>query len=133
MGRKKRRERPLVYVCAPFAAETKDAMQANAEAARKYARLVAECNMEPVATHLMGMGVYDDGDPEERERALYLSAELVKICDIVMVFGDTVTRGMNLEIRTARQHGIWVAKAPKCAACNRPVAPDAAAGKEPPH
>ena len=46
--------------------------------------------------------IENDGDPTERELALFFGNALMSKCSEVWVFGDTISNGMAAEIRRAR-------------------------------
>jgi hypothetical protein len=47
----------------------------------------------------------DDSDPHERDLAMFMDTVLLTKCAELWVFGDTVSRGMGIEIEKAMQKG----------------------------
>lgn len=90
--------RPIVYICSPYAGDT----SRNIAAARKYSRFAVETGYIPIAPHLLFPQFMNDGDPTERELALFFGNALMSKCSEVWVFGDTISNGMAAEIRRAR-------------------------------
>ena len=90
--------RPLVYICSPYAGD----IDRNIAAARKYSRFAVETGYIPIAPHLLFPQFMNDGDPTERELALFFGNALMSKCSEVWVFGDTISNGMAAEIRRAR-------------------------------
>jgi len=58
----------------------------------------------PVAPHLYLPQLVDESS--EREQALQLCLELLGTCDEVRVYGDSVTEGMERELREAKRLGL---------------------------
>jgi len=100
--RKKNPRRLLVYVCSPFAGDTKR----NTENARKYCAFTVEQNAIPLAPHLMYPQFMDDGDPKQRKLALLFGLIWLHMMDEVWVFGERISPGMKQEISKARAIGM---------------------------
>ena len=47
----------------------------------------------------------DDANPRERDLALFMDIVLLTKCAELWVFGDTVSKGMSIEIEKARRKG----------------------------
>ena len=92
----------VVYICAPLKGDIAE----NIKKARGYCRGAFESGYIPYAAHLAFESVLDEHTPTERETALEAGAEMVKRCDALWVFGNTVTEGMKREIETASEAGI---------------------------
>ena len=90
--------RPIVYICSPYAGD----IDRNIAAARKYSRFAVETGYIPIAPHLLFPQFMNDGDPTERELALFFGNALMSKCSEVWVFGDTISNGMAAEIKRAR-------------------------------
>lgn len=90
--------RPLVYICSPYSG----AVDENILAARRYCRFAFEKGYLPLAPHLFFPQFLDDQDPKEREAGLHCGSILMGLCREVWVFGDTISPGMDAEIRRAR-------------------------------
>ncbi len=90
--------RPLVYVCSPFSGDTLK----NTENARRYSRFAFEQGCIPIAPHLLFTQFLDDNNPMEREMGMHFGNVLMSQCREVWVFGDTISPGMDAEIRRAR-------------------------------
>ena len=91
--------RPVVYVCSPLSGD----ILGNQEKARRYCRFVVESGGVPVAPHLFFPQFMDDGDEEERDLALFMNIVLLSKCAELWVFGETVSKGMSIEIEKARR------------------------------
>lgn len=94
--------RPLVYICSPYAGDIAD----NTRKAREYSAFAVGKGVIPLAPHLLFPQFMDDGDPEARDLALCMATTLLGKCRELWVFGDTVSRGMALEIEKARRRRI---------------------------
>ena len=89
---------PVVYICSPYAGD----VEQNTAAARKYCRFAVDSGYIPIAVHLLYPQFMDDTDPDERELALFFGNAIMSKCAEVWVFGETVSRGMEAEIKRAR-------------------------------
>ncbi|MGI5865793.1 MAG: exonuclease domain-containing protein [Myxococcales bacterium] len=92
--------RRRVYVCHPFA----DDPAGNIERVRVISRQLLDEGLMPVAPHLYLPQLVDESS--EREQALQLCLELLGTCDEVRVYGDSVTEGMERELREAKRLGL---------------------------
>ncbi len=90
--------RPLVYICSPYAGN----IAGNVENARRYSRFAFEQGCIPIAPHLLFTQFLDDNNPREREMGMHFGNVLMSQCREVWVFGDTISPGMDAEIRRAR-------------------------------
>ena len=68
--------RPIVYICSPYAGD----IDRNIAAARKYSRFAVETGYIPIAPHLLFPQFMNDGDPTERELALFFGNALMSKC-----------------------------------------------------
>ena len=100
-AKKIRAFRPVVYICSPYAGDT----AANQEKARKYCRFAVDAGYIPIAPHLLFPQFMNDTDPHERDLAMFMDTVILTKCAELWVFGETVSRGMGIEIEKARQKG----------------------------
>ena len=91
--------RPLVYVCSPFSGD----VESNTDQARRYCRFAVESGCIPLAPHLLFPQFMSDADPAERNLALFMDIVLLSKCDELWVFGDTISKGMSIEIARAKR------------------------------
>jgi len=94
----------VIYVCSPL----KGDIAGNIEKARLYCKLVIKAGYIPLSTHMLFNGVLDDTNPQEREVALTAGEEMLRLCDEVWIFGDTVSDGMRREIEAASRAEIQI-------------------------
>lgn len=90
--------RPMVYICSPYSGD----VAGNVENARRYSRFTFEQGYIPIAPHLLFTQFLDDSAPMEREMGMHFGNVLMSLCREVWVFGDTISPGMDAEIRRAR-------------------------------
>ena len=90
---------PLVYICSPYRSDP----EANMERTRKFCRFALDRGQIPMAATLMFPQFMDDGNPAERELAIFMDIVLMGKCHEVWVLGDTVSEGMEEEISRARK------------------------------
>ncbi|RGC79761.1 DUF4406 domain-containing protein [Hungatella hathewayi] len=90
---------PLVYVCSPYAGDVEN----NVANAKKYSRFAVENNAIPVTPHLLYPQFMDDGNEQEREKAMHFNYVLLGKCSELWVFGGVISRGMFREINVAKK------------------------------
>lgn len=91
--------RPIVYVCSPFSGNVEE----NTANARKYCRFAVEHGYIPITPHLLYPQFLSDNDPMERELGPHFGNVLMSHCIEVWVFGETISTGMDAEIRRAKR------------------------------
>ena len=96
--------RPLVYICSPYAGDVKQ----NVNMARAYSRFAVKNTCIPLTPHLLYPQFMDDGNPAERELALFMGLVLLTKCEQVWVFGGVISAGMRAEIEKAERKNIPV-------------------------
>ncbi len=92
----------VIYICSPL----KGNIVANIQRVRQYCKTILEVGYIPYAPHVAFEGVLDDNSPQEREIALLICVEMVKRCDELWVFGNTISDGMKKEIEAASNEKI---------------------------
>ena len=93
--------RPLVYICSPLSG----AVEANQENARRYCRFAVESGYIPLAPHIYFTQFMNDRIAKERDLALFMDIVLLSKCSELWVFGDTISKGMAIEIEKAKRKG----------------------------
>lgn len=97
--------RPLVFICSPYAGDTKR----HTLAARRYCRFAVGQNAIPVAPHLLFPQFLDDSDRDERGLGLFFAKVLMDRCDEVWVFADgAYSAGMRSEHERAVRKGFKI-------------------------
>lgn len=97
------------YICSPLSAPTQEGIRSNMEDAREYMVLMkALYHCRTIASHAYLPLMLDDRISEERETALRIGMELLKLCDVLIICGRHVSQGMHSEIKAAFQSGIAV-------------------------
>lgn len=96
---RKKAFKPVVYVCSPYAGDVEN----NTLKAREYCRFAVEQNCIPLAPHLLLPQFMDDENPQERELAMFMNKVILGKCKELWVFGETVSKGMAVEIETAKK------------------------------
>lgn len=91
------------YICSPLRGD----YAKNIGMALRYCREVALQGDIPIAPHIYFTQFLDDAIPSERNIGLKFGLELVKLCDMVYVYGKP-SEGMKSEIKLAEQLGIEV-------------------------
>lgn len=94
--------RPLVYVCSPYAGDT----DGNEKRARRYCRFAVDQGSIPVAPHLLFPQFMSE--ETERELALFMGNVLLGRCEQIWVFGTEYSPGMTAEITRAKRRNMTV-------------------------
>lgn len=92
----------LVYICSPFSGS----ISANMSKARSYCRFAVESGFIPIAPHLLFPQFMNDSDPQERNIAMFMDIMLLTKCSELWVFGDRISKGMNVEVAKAKRNQI---------------------------
>ena len=82
-----------MYVCSPYAGD----VERNILRARRCCRYAADQGCIPLAPHLLL--------PQFLDETLFMGLALLSKCAELWVFGETISPGMELEIRQARKKG----------------------------
>lgn len=91
--------KPLVYICSPYSGD----VEGNTQRARAYCRYAVDKGRIPLAPHLYFPQFLDDRT--ERSLALFMDIVLLSKCAELWVFGETISEGMQKEIRYAQRKG----------------------------
>ena len=89
--------RMMVYVCSPYAGD----IEGNTARAKKYCRWATDRGCIAIAPHLYFPQFMSEAT--EREAAMQMNFELLKLCGECWVFGETITEGMVAEIARAKK------------------------------
>ena len=99
----------LIFVCSPLRGErpyTTAKYNRNLQKAADYSAAVVHEGHIPITPHLYFSHFIDDHKPQEREKGLEMSRELLRMCDQVWVFPENgISDGMKGEINFAGQLG----------------------------
>jgi hypothetical protein len=96
------REKKIIYVCSPYSGN----ISLNTERAKIYSRMVVDRGAIPVTPHLF-LPLFLD-EETERDAAIEMDLALLKRCDELWAFGDTISSGMKREMKEAENLGIPV-------------------------
>ena len=98
---KKSTFRPIVYICSPFSGDIKR----NIDKARRFCRHAVDKGCIPIAPHLFFPQFMSDDNPKERNLAIFMDIVLLSKCAELWVFGETISKGMSIEIEKAKRKG----------------------------
>ena len=93
--------RPIVYICSPLSGD----VEANQAQARTYCRYAVNSGYIPLAPHLYFPQFMNDANAKERNLALFMDIVLLSKCAELWVFGETISKGMSIEIEKAKRKG----------------------------
>ena len=91
------RQNQFTYICSPY----RDNPRVNVMRARQYCKFAVGRGRIPLAPHLYFRQFLSEVD--EREKAMDMNFELLRLCGEVWVFGDRITEGMAMEIAHAER------------------------------
>lgn len=94
--------RPLVFICSPFAGDT----EFNISRAKRYCRFALHKKCIPFAPHILFPQFMDDDDKEQRELGILFGLVIMSKCQEVWVFGSNISKGMEIEIKKAKDRKI---------------------------
>ena len=89
------RQNPFTYICSPY----RDNPRVNVMRARQYCKFAVSKGRIPFAPHLYFPQFLSEID--EREKAMSMNLELLRLCSEVWVFGERITEGIKAEIAHA--------------------------------
>ena len=89
------RQNRFTYICSPY----RDSPHVNVMRARQYCKFAVGRGRIPLAPHLYLPQFLSEAD--EREKAMDMNFELLRLCGEVWVFGERITEGMETEIAHA--------------------------------
>lgn len=97
-------EQKMIYICSPVKGDAEN----NIAKAREYCKEVLNIGHIPIAPQVAFSGMLNDDIPQEREKALSIGLEFVKQCNELWIFGDRISKGMEGEIKLAKEIGVPV-------------------------
>lgn len=98
----------FVYICSPYKSANPKIVDRNVFQAFVYCRLAYDAGYFPIAPHCYLPKFIDDGDKNERKKALQLGLKALKKCSEIWVFGERITEGMRGEIKFAKENKIKI-------------------------
>lgn len=100
-------EKKKAYISSPLSAPTQEGIRSNMLLAREHMEAIAKrYGYRTYAPHAYLPEFLDDHQPEERALALSFSMELLKCCQILIVCGNRISKGMCGEICAAVSRGM---------------------------
>ena len=91
------RENKFVYICSPY----RNNPRVTVMRARNYCKFAVAKGKLPLAPHLYFPQFLSEAT--ERDKAMQMNFELLKLCGELWVFGDEITEGMVMEIDRAKK------------------------------
>lgn len=102
-------QRLNAYICSPLGAENIDVLLANMHRARAYMFFANKAlGYTARAPHAYLPMLLCDRIPEERTIAIDFGIQLLERSEILLVFGDHISKGMKNEIRHAAKLGLII-------------------------
>lgn len=93
------KEKKVVFICSPF----KDDIEVNTARAKRYGRFAVTKKVVPIIPHLMYPRFLNEDSPDERAMGLEMGLVLLSNCHEIWVFGNRISRGMEIEIEKAKE------------------------------
>ena len=104
-------ENKFVYICSPY----RNNPRVNVMRARNYCKFAAARGKIPLAPHLYFPQFLSEAT--ERDKAMRMNLELLKLCGECWVFGDEITEGMAEEIDRAKRVRYFTTKCEEVSVC----------------
>ena len=89
------------YICSPYRGDVTE----NQRKACEYCQDATARGYVPIAPHLLFPQFLDDNKPADRVKALEMCRDIIKVCDIMFVYGDHISEGMAHDIQCAIEVG----------------------------
>lgn len=93
------KEKKIVFICSPF----KDDIEVNTARAKRYGRFAVTKKVVPIIPHLMYPRFLNEDSPDERAMGLEMGLVILSNCHEIWVFGNRISRGMEIEIEKAKE------------------------------
>jgi len=93
-----------IFVCSPYRGEK----EKNTKNAAFAARIICGCGNMPIVPHLYFTQFLEEDDPVDRIRGIKLGIELMKSCELIWLIGTKISKGMEYELKTAKEMQIPV-------------------------
>jgi hypothetical protein len=93
------KEKKVVFICSLF----KDDIEVNTARAKRYGRFAVTKKVVPIIPHLMYPRFLNEDSPDERAMGLEMGLVLLSNCHEIWVFGNRISRGMEIEIEKAKE------------------------------
>lgn len=91
-----------IFVCSPYSGE----IEKNVKQAQEICRTIAIKGHIPIAPHLFYPQFLNDNIEPERTVGLSLGCFQLLKCDLMIVFGEVISKGMQYEIDIAKNTDI---------------------------
>ena len=92
-------EMKKIFVCSPYSGN----IAQNAKRAAFAAKVICNCGDLPIVPHLYFPRFLNENDPYERIRGIEYGIELMKCCDQLWLLGPEISRGMEYELKAAKE------------------------------
>ncbi len=92
-------KKKLVFICSPY----KGDIETNTIRAMRYGRYAVSKNQVPIIPHLMYPRFLNEDNHEERALGLEMGLVLLSKCQEIWVFGNRISKGMEIEIIKAKK------------------------------
>lgn len=93
------KEKKIVFICSPY----KGDIEVNTIRAKRYGRYAVNKQQVPIIPHLMYTQFLNENSYEERAKGLEMGLILLSKCQEIWVFGNRISKGMEMEIKQAKE------------------------------
>jgi len=88
-----------IFVCSPYSGN----IEQNTKRAVFAAKVICNCGDLPIVPHLYFPRFLNENDQYERIRGIEYGIELMKGCDQLWLLGPVISRGMEYELKAAKE------------------------------
>ena len=92
-------EMKKIFVCSPYSGN----IEQNTKRAVFAAKVICNCGDLPIVPHLYFPRFLNENDQYERIRGIEYGIELMKGCDQLWLLGPVISRGMEYELKAAKE------------------------------
>ena len=92
-------EMKKIFVCSPYSGD----IEKNTKRAVFVAKVICNCGDLPIVPHLYFPRFLNENDQYERIRGIEYGIELMKGCDQLWLLGPVISRGMEYELKAAKE------------------------------
>jgi len=88
-----------IFVCSPYSGN----IEKNTKRAVFAAKVICNCGDLPIVPHLYFPRFLNENDQYERIRGIEYGIEMMKGCDQLWLLGPVISRGMEYELKAAKE------------------------------
>ena len=99
----------ICYICHPFRGRDDKEIEKNINNTCEYAKKYEGLGYTPIIPHILSLaifGAHNDGDDDEK--VVKYDMNLLSLCDVMIICGNKVSKGMEAEIKFCKNNSIKI-------------------------